>query len=84
MAETIAQTILAFQGIEPRRNSVDSGILKNYVWNGIMGMLAFTVPNGNADAASHAPNENMILDCFHSGIRTGVALLQMPGRNPAA
>jgi hypothetical protein len=30
-------------------------------------------------SANHAPDENMTLDCFHGGIRTGAALLQALG-----
>ena len=34
----------------------------------------------NADEANHAPNENLKLDCFINGIRTGAALLSRLGR----
>ena len=34
----------------------------------------------NADAANHAPNENMTLACFHNGIRSGAALLHFLGQ----
>ena len=37
-------------------------------------------PYANADSANHAPDENMTLDCFHAGIRTGAALLHALGR----
>ena len=46
----------------------------------ILGMTAFVTPYGNADEANHAPNENLKLDCFHNGIRTGAALLVGVGR----
>lgn len=49
-----------------------------------MRMPTSAVPYGNADTANHAPNENITLDCFHAGIRTGAALLHMLGGNPAA
>ncbi len=84
MAEPIRQAILAAHGTEPLLYPAGFGSLPNYVWTGIMGLPAFTVPYGNADAANHAPNENMTLDCFHNGIRTGAALLHMLGRIPAA
>jgi hypothetical protein len=38
------------------------------------------VPYGNADEANHAPNENLKLDYFFNGIRTGAALLDEIGR----
>ena len=31
-------------------------------------------------AANHAPNENLKIDCFFNGIRTGAALLDELGR----
>jgi hypothetical protein len=37
------------------------------------------VPYANADEANHAPNENMKIDCFFNGIRTGAALLDRVG-----
>jgi hypothetical protein len=37
------------------------------------------VPYANADQANHAPNENLKLDLFHAGIRTGAALLAKLG-----
>ena len=39
------------------------------------GPAAFVVPYANADEANHAPNENLEIDCFFNGIRTGAALL---------
>ncbi len=41
---------------------------------------AFVVPYANADEANHAPNENLKLDCFVNGIRTGAAILSRVGR----
>jgi len=37
-------------------------------------------PYANHDEANHAPNENMTLDCFYSGLRTGAALLHELGQ----
>jgi hypothetical protein len=39
------------------------------------------VPYANADEANHAPNENIKIDCFLNGIRTGAALLDGLGRS---
>ena len=40
---------------------------------------AFVIPYGNADEANHAPNENLTLECFFNGIRTGAASLAYLG-----
>ncbi|MCC5971033.1 MAG: M20/M25/M40 family metallo-hydrolase [Pararhodobacter sp.] len=51
------------------------GSLPDYVFTKILGVPAFVVPYGNADEANHAPNENLTIDCFMGGIRTGAAIL---------
>ncbi len=62
------------------------GTLPNYVFTKILGIPAFDTPYANYDEANHAPNENLTLSCFYSGIRTGAALLhelgslQLPAR----
>ena len=48
----------------------------------IRGIAAFIIPYANADQANHAPNENLRIDCFLNGIRTGAALLAcLPDHN---
>ncbi|MEM8534599.1 MAG: M20/M25/M40 family metallo-hydrolase [Chloroflexota bacterium] len=51
------------------------GSLPNYVFTKHLGIPAFVIPYANADEANHAPNENMELDRFIKGIKTGAALL---------
>ncbi|MEO7912671.1 MAG: M20/M25/M40 family metallo-hydrolase [Roseiflexaceae bacterium] len=51
------------------------GSLPDYVFTKLLGVPAFVTPYANADEANHAPNENLELDRFYKGIRTGVALL---------
>lgn len=51
------------------------GSLPDYVFTKILGIPAFVVPYANADEANHAPNENMELERFYKGIRTGAAML---------
>jgi acetylornithine deacetylase/succinyl-diaminopimelate desuccinylase-like protein len=55
------------------------GSLPDYVFTKTLGLPAFGTPYANADEANHAPNENLTLDCFHKGIRTGAALLWQLG-----
>ncbi|WP_428928844.1 M20/M25/M40 family metallo-hydrolase [Marinibacterium sp. SX1] len=56
------------------------GSLPDYVFTKILGVPAYVMPYANADEANHAPNENMEIDLFLKGIRTGAALLDRLGR----
>ncbi len=66
-------------GVEPLLFPALGGSLPDYVFTKILGLPAFGTPYANADEANHAPNENLSLDCFHKGIRTGAALLSALG-----
>ncbi len=74
-AAPIRDAVREAQGREPLLIPAMGGSLPDYVWTGILGVPAFVVPYANADEANHAPNENIGLDCFHNGVRTGAALL---------
>jgi acetylornithine deacetylase/succinyl-diaminopimelate desuccinylase-like protein len=76
----IRRAIVAAQGIEPLEYPAMGGSLPDYVFTKILGVPAFVVPYANADEANHAPNENLKLECFLNGIRTGAALLNEIGR----
>jgi acetylornithine deacetylase/succinyl-diaminopimelate desuccinylase-like protein len=78
-AEPIREAILTAQGIEPLLYPSMGGSLPDYVFTKILGVHAFVVPYGNADEANHAPNENLTLECFYNGIRTGAAILSYLG-----
>jgi acetylornithine deacetylase/succinyl-diaminopimelate desuccinylase-like protein len=56
------------------------GSLPDYVFTKLLKLPAFGTPYANHDEANHAPNENLSLDCFHKGIRTGAALLSELGK----
>lgn len=58
------------------------GSLPNYVFTRYLGIPAFVIPYANADEANHAPNENLELDRFIKGIKTGAALLTYLGQMP--
>ncbi|WP_292255875.1 M20/M25/M40 family metallo-hydrolase [Mesorhizobium sp.] len=64
------------QGVEPLVYPISGGSTPDYVFTKVLGTHAFVVPYANADEANHAPNENIKLDCFFNGIRTGAALLE--------
>ncbi|MCP1909500.1 acetylornithine deacetylase/succinyl-diaminopimelate desuccinylase-like protein [Bradyrhizobium elkanii] len=67
-------------GIEPLIYPTGAGTLPDYVFTQILGMPSFVTPYANADQGNHAPNENIKIDCFLNGIRTGAALLDGLGR----
>lgn len=71
----LRRAFVAAQGEEPLLVPAGFGSLPCYVFTKILGIPAFQTPYANPDEANHAPNENLTLDCFHSGIRTGAALL---------
>ena len=76
----IRQAILAAHGVEPLIFPAGFGSLPGYAFTEILGIDAFVTPYGNADEANHAPNENLKVECFFNGIRTGAALLDELGR----
>jgi hypothetical protein len=73
--EAIRHAIVTAQGVEPLLYPRMGGSLPNYVFTKILGIPSFVVPYANADQANHAPNENLTIECFLKGIRTGAALL---------
>ncbi|MFC2968002.1 M20/M25/M40 family metallo-hydrolase [Acidimangrovimonas pyrenivorans] len=70
-------------GVEPIVIPCMGGSLPDYVFTKILGLPAFVIPYANADEANHAPNENLEVKCFLNGIRSGAALLDAIGRQPA-
>lgn len=74
-AAPIRQGIIAAQGQEPLLVPAMGGSLPDYVFTKLLGIPAFVVPYANADEANHAPNENLELDRFFSGIKTGATIL---------
>jgi acetylornithine deacetylase/succinyl-diaminopimelate desuccinylase-like protein len=73
--EPIRQAIVAARGEEPLLVPAMGGSLPEYVFTKTLGIPAFTVPYANADEANHAPNENLELERFYGGIKTGAAML---------
>ncbi|HSH77510.1 MAG TPA: hypothetical protein VLA19_03145, partial [Herpetosiphonaceae bacterium] len=51
------------------------GSLPDYVFTKLLRVPAFVVPYANADEANHAPNENLEIERFVMGIKTGAAML---------
>ena len=78
-AEPVRKAITTAQGIPPLEYPCTGGSLPDYVFTKILKIPAFVTPYGNADESNHAPNENLSLDCFINGIRTGAAVLAYLG-----
>ncbi len=74
-AAPIMRGITAAQGEEPLAVLSLGGSLPDYVFTKVLGIPAFGVPYANADQSNHAPNENLELDRFILGIKTGAAML---------
>jgi len=74
-AEVLRKAIIDAHGIQPLEYPSAGGSLPNYVCTKTLNLPAFVTPYGNADESNHAPNENLELDCFINGIRTGAAVL---------
>ncbi|MDP9366107.1 MAG: M20/M25/M40 family metallo-hydrolase [Chloroflexota bacterium] len=71
--------IAAAQGEEPLLVPALGGSLPDYVWTKRLGVPAFGVPYANPDEANHAPNENIEVERFFLGIKTGAAMLAALG-----
>jgi acetylornithine deacetylase/succinyl-diaminopimelate desuccinylase-like protein len=65
----------AAQGSDPLLVPTLGGSLPLYVFTGILGLPTFGIPLGNADQANHAPDENLDLDRFRTGVKTAAAVL---------
>src|SRR5205823_4459337 len=74
-AGPIRRGIVAAQQEEPLLVPALGGSLPDYVFTKVLGIPAFGVPYANADEANHAPNENLEIDRFIMGIKTGAAML---------
>ncbi len=77
--EPLRQAIRAAQGAEPLLVPAMGGSLPEYVFTKTLGIPTFGVPYANADEANHAPNENLEIERFFMGIKTGAAMLAYLG-----
>ncbi len=76
----IRQAIQNAQGEDPLFIPAMGGSLPDYVFTKLLGLPAFGTPYANPDEANHAPNENLEVERFIRGIKTGAALLANLGR----
>jgi len=73
--EPLRSAVQHAQGEPPLLIPAMGGSLPEYVFTKILGIPAFGVPYANPDEANHVPNENLEVERFFAGIRTGAALL---------
>jgi len=78
-AAPIRQAIINGRGEDPLFLPAKGGSLPNYVFTRILGAPTFVVPYANPDEANHSPNENLEIDRFIDGVRTGAAMLARLG-----
>jgi acetylornithine deacetylase/succinyl-diaminopimelate desuccinylase-like protein len=78
-AVPLREAITVAQGAKPLEYPCAGGSLPDYVFTKILQKPAFVIPYGNADESNHAPNENLTLERFFKGIRTGAATLAYLG-----
>jgi acetylornithine deacetylase/succinyl-diaminopimelate desuccinylase-like protein len=77
--QPLVRAITVAQGQAPLLVPAMGGSLPDYVFTKILGIPAFVVPYANADEANHAPNENLEIERFYMGIKTGAAMLAYLG-----
>ena len=80
--EPLRKAIIDAQEEEPLLVPAMGGTLPDYVFTRILGIPSFVVPYANFDEANHAPNENLEVERFFAGIRTGAAILARLGDLP--
>jgi acetylornithine deacetylase/succinyl-diaminopimelate desuccinylase-like protein len=80
--EPLRRAFVAAQGEEPLLVPAMGGSLPDYVWTKILGVPSYGTPYANHDEANHAPNENLEVDRFIKGIKTGAAVLAQLGALP--
>ena len=71
--------VRAATGEEPLLVPAMGGSLPEYVWTKVLGVPALVVPYANHDEDNHAPNENIEVARFLTGIKTGIAILKELG-----
>lgn len=74
VSKTIVGAVRESWDVEPVISAL-GGTLPDYVFTRILNTPSVIVPYANHDEHNHAPDENLRLDCFFSGIRTTLHVL---------
>lgn len=76
---TIAAAIERILGEEPLLVPAYGGTLPDHVWTKLLNVPSLGIPFANLDEANHAPNENLGLDRYFTGIAMSMAVLEALG-----
>jgi acetylornithine deacetylase/succinyl-diaminopimelate desuccinylase-like protein len=79
-AAPLRRALALGHGEEPLIVPAMGGSLPDYVFTKLLGVPSFVTPYANHDEANHAPNENLEVERFFKGIKSGIALLDELGR----
>jgi len=74
ISKTIVGAVRESWNVEPVISAL-GGTLPDYVFTQILNTPSVIVPYANHDEHNHAPDENLRVDCFFSGIRTTLHVL---------
>lgn len=78
-AALIRRAVARVEGRAPLLLPAMGGSLPEAAFTKTLGIPCFGVPFGNPDERNHAPNENLEVERFHRGIKTGIAILRELG-----
>jgi acetylornithine deacetylase/succinyl-diaminopimelate desuccinylase-like protein len=74
-AEPVRRAVERGFGKRPVDVPLLGGSLPDAAWTKTLGLPSFLVPYANHDEANHGPNENIVVERFHAGVRTAASLL---------
>lgn len=74
-AEPVRRAVERGFGRRPVDVPLLGGSLPDAAWTRTLGLPSFLVPYANHDEANHGPNENIVVERFHAGVRTAASLL---------
>lgn len=74
-AEPVRRAVARGFGQRPVDVPLLGGSLPDAAWTQTLGLPSFMVPYANHDEANHSPNENLVIERFHTGVRTAASLL---------
>lgn len=74
-ARRLAAAVARGQGADPHVEAMVGGSLPLAAWQRQLGCPAYVVTYANHDSRTHAPDENITVEAFQRGIRSGVATL---------
>ena len=73
--EPLLSAVSAAWPTEPILKPTLGGSLPTAVFERELGLPCVTIPYANEDENNHSPDENLALDCFHSGVGTTIEIL---------